>query len=195
MRLFPDVSCRTGRRSTDRASLIARIAATATVPLTLDVHGRVRIIKSVSKGMHVRDDVEIMCPLIDAVLLPAIWAAIYPMDTRNDFAAADAINVVAREFARISPGPWPPANTSLVPREQRPAGLIFDYVPLIHRDTRLAGWGGSANHRNNSRCPRLYMKGAGRRFGAHWHQVISNGTISSTDLASIWRWAGGTAIR
>ena len=36
------------------------------------------------------DLIEIMCPLIDAALLPAWRAAITPMETRNDFAAEQA---------------------------------------------------------------------------------------------------------
>lgn len=174
-----------GRRSTDRLSLVARIASTSTVPVTDDVDGRARIL---SQGLkwHVRDDVEIMCPLMDATMLPALRDAIAPMDTRNDFAAGDAMNVIAREFARVSPGPWPPVNASVIPPSQRPAGLVFDFVPLIHRDTRLVGWGKEAYKLvNGTRCPRVYMPGAGRRFGQGWQERVVN---ASRTAEQTWTW-------
>ena len=178
---------RKGRRSTDRASLIARIASTSTIPATEEVAGRARILSQGLK-VHVRDDVEIMCPLLDAAILPALRTAITPMDTRNDFAAGDAMNVIARELARSAPGPWPPANVSMIPAAQRPAGLVFDFVPLIHRDTRLVGWGREAYKLvNGTRCPRIYVPGEGRRFGVGWREHVENASQSAG--LRLWAWA------
>ena len=186
-----------GRRATDRASLIARIAPTASGPATLEVSGRPRVL---SKGTRVRDDVEIMCPLIDVALLPALYAAVAPMDTRNDFAASDAMNVIAREAARTAPGPWPPVNGDLIPQAQRPAGLVFDFVPLIHRDTRLVGWGRDALKLvNGTRCPRVYIPGRGRRFGEGWRALAA---MNATQRGrgglggDVWKWTlTGTGLR
>ena len=88
------------------------------------------------------DDVEFTAPLIDAALMPAWFAAIAPMDARTDVHAQRALQMIAVAFAGAL-GPWPrpaeappPGAPSPLPHK-RPAGVVFDYVPLVHHDTRL----------------------------------------------------------
>mmetsp|Transcript_23638 Transcript_23638/g.69285 ORF Transcript_23638/g.69285 Transcript_23638/m.69285 type:complete len:182 (-) Transcript_23638:31-576(-) len=140
------------------------------------------------------DLIEIMCPLIDAALLPAWRAAITPMETRNDFAAEQALNGLANAFAQAA-GRWPPPrplqpSDDLRPVSFRPAGLVFDYVPLIHRDTRLVGWGAAAHRRvNGTRCPRLLTAADGGRR-ARWRVWAQEATANATARLAErpWRW-------
>lgn len=157
-----------GKRSTDRASLRAQLAP---IP-TPYVFGRQRLL---SRTMPPKDDVEIMCPLIDARILPVVAAAIAPMDTRNDIVASEAINTIAQAFANASSGTG------------RPAGLVFDYVPLIHDDTRLLGWGSrTLKRKNETKCPRsrldgYFGQGEHPRHGK-WQAIFDDATKPGTDF-------------
>lgn len=166
-----------GKRATDRASLRAQLA-----PLpTLQVLGRERLLLKV---LPPKDDVEIMCPLIDARILPAVATAIEPMDTRNDVVAGEAINTIAQAFA-LAANRLADAEGSTRPR--RPGGLVFDFVPLIHRDSRLLGWGSRTRaSKNETKCPRSRIDG---RFGrgdhphhGKWQGVFENATRPGTNF-------------
>ena len=169
-----------GKRATDRASLRAQLAPFPTP----HVLGRERLLLPVTPP---KDDVEIMCPLIDARILPAVAVAIEPMDTRNDVVAGEAINTIAQAFARVARARAIAEGST---RPQRPGGLVFDYVPLIHRDSRLLGWGSRTRaSKNETRCPRGRIDG---RFGrgnhprhGKWRSVFANATSVGTDFG---RW-------
>ena len=114
------------------------------------------------------DDVDNQ-PLIDALLFPAFYEALVSTDSRNQWAQAAVLNSIAREFGRAA-GPWPPMiqvdGAGLPPKWA--AGMVFDWTPLIHRNTKLLGWGPSAlKLRNGTRCPRF---GNRRAFG-RWEHV------------------------
>ena len=169
-----------GKRSTDRASLRAVLGPQPTD----EVMGRERLL------LHTvppQDDVEIMCPLIDARILPAVAAAIEPMDTRNDVVAGEAINTIAQAFADEA---FAEGANAAPPRPRRPGGLVFDYVPLIHRDSRLLGWGSrTRKEKNGTKCPRSRLDGRFGR-GAHphhgrWRKVFKESTVPGTDY---WSW-------
>ena len=170
-----------GKRATDRQSLRAVLGP---VP-TMEVVGRERLLM---RTMPPKDDVEIMCPLIDARILPAVEVAIAPMDTRNDVVAGEAINTIAQAFADVTR--LQAARVSPAQRPRRPGGLVFDYMPLVHRDSRLLGWGSrTRKEKNETRCPRTRLDG---RFGrgnhphhGHWHDTFANATRPEIDL---WSW-------
>ena len=156
---------------------------------TPHVLGRERLLLPVTPP---KDDVEIMCPLIDARILPAVAVAIEPMDTRNDVVAGEAINTIAQAFARVARARAIAEGST---RPQRPGGLVFDYVPLIHRDSRLLGWGSRTRaSKNETRCPRGRIDG---RFGrgnhprhGKWRSVFANATSVGTDFG---RWVKAMA--
>jgi hypothetical protein len=85
------------KRATDRWSLRSSLGPYVVGPQdalpTLHVTGRGRLLGRAPP----KDDVEIMCPFIDARILPAVAAAIEPMDTRNDVLASEALNTIARK--------------------------------------------------------------------------------------------------
>lgn len=171
-----------GKRATDRRSLRARLWSTAGP--SLEVMGRERLL------MHTRppfDDVEIMCPLIDARILPALAVAIEPMDTRNDVVAGEAMNTIAQAFADAVRHA-PEVASHLRPR--RPGGLVFDFVPLIHRDSRRLGWGSrTRSDKNGTRCPRNRLDGHfGRDDHPHhgkWRGAYSESLRRGID---VWSW-------
>ena len=143
-----------GRRATDRYSL--KPSWTPSLP-----SGRERC-KSRARPIPV-DDIDNQ-PLIDAALFAPLYAAIKPLDTRNQVSQAQALNAIARAFgeAAASGGEWPPPREPphyLVPPTHRPAGLVFDWTPVIHLDTRLLGWGQNAYKkqatRGGTKCPRV----------------------------------------
>ena len=173
-----------GKRATDRASLRAQLAPSP----TLQVLGRERLMLKV---LPPKDDVEIMCPLIDARILPAVAAAIEPMDTRNDVVAGEAINTIAQAYALAANGP---ADMRSSARPRRPGGLVFDYVPLIHRDSRLLGWGSRTRaSKNETKCPRQRLDG---RFGrgdhphhGKWRHLLETATGNGADFYT-WHLSG-----
>lgn len=156
-----------GRRATDRLSLKAQFN-------TSWAGGRARCTDVKSKVP--RDDVDNQ-PLIDAALFAPLYRAILPLDTRNQVAQANVVNMIAREFGRAA-GPWPPPGFSpklgelphhVVLPNHRPAGLVFDWTPLIHTDTRLLGWGAMAYKTSGgTRCPRIRQ---GPPLDAAWAQT------------------------
>ena len=105
-----------------------------------------------------------------------------------------ALNGLANAFAQAA-GRWPPPrplqpSDDLRPVSLRPAGLVFDYVPLIHRDTRLVGWGAAAHRRvNGTRCPRLLTAADGGRR-ARWRVWAQEATANATARLAErpWRW-------
>ncbi|EOD30037.1 hypothetical protein EMIHUDRAFT_421136 [Emiliania huxleyi CCMP1516] len=120
------VPVRRGRRGSDRTSLMAELArrdndSRLTRP-TARVAGRERVASQrLLPNGDTPDLIEIMCPLIDAALLPAWHAAITPMETRNDFAAEQALNGLANAFAQAA-GRWPPPRPLQPSDDLRPAG-------------------------------------------------------------------------
>ena len=149
-----------GARATDRWSLASAFSV-------LQPAGRERLQDVQSK--FPLDDVDNQ-PLIDSLMFPALYAALRGMDSRNQWAQAAALNIIAREFGKAA-GPWPPpsasdelSNHGAVVPSRWPAGMVFDWTPLIHRNTKLLGWGPMAlKLRNGTRCPRFgKRKGFGR---------------------------------
>ena len=145
---------RRGRRATDRSSLIVNYTTTHS-------GGRLRLTDTTHTN-KVLDDVDNQ-PLIDSALFAPLLAAIEPLNTRNQVFQARAMNIIARDLA-IDAGLWPPHTRVLTQRPPhhlkvppyRPAGLVFDFTPAIHMDTRLLGWGANAYKRDNgTRCPRI----------------------------------------
>ena len=84
---------------------------------------------------------EIMCPLIDALLLRPFEAALRATSMRVDRDYEVALNHIAAEAAR---------------RSGRLAGIVFDWVPVIHHDTRLLGWGKTTYSSKTAQCPRAH---------------------------------------
>lgn len=110
------------------------------------------------------------------------------MDTRNDVVAGEAINTIAQAFGDAA---IRAAAKAAQARPRRPAGLVFDYVPLIHRDSRRLGWGSRTRiEKNQTKCPRSRLDG---RFGlgehphhGKWRETFEQ---SITRLGSgMWSW-------
>ena len=122
-----------GARATDRQSLRFQ-------PDPQHMAGRARITDIVHRVPM--DDVDNQ-PLIDRALFAPLAAALETLDSRHQVAQAQALNIIARALATAS-------------GTKRPAGLVFDWVPLIHMDTRLLGWGARAySLKNGTACPRV----------------------------------------
>ena len=126
-----------GGRASDRFSLNAQFTKSAnSTGGTLEVSGRERLISG--KWLRFRvlprpvDDMEITCLLMDARMLPALRAAMLPLNPRSEWLWGAVINRIAIYFA----------NASGHAHGRRPAGVVFDYVPLVHMDSRLSGWKG-----------------------------------------------------
>ncbi len=134
-----------GGRASDRFSLNAQFTRSAnSTGATLEVCGRERL----TSGKWIRyrplprpvDDMEITCLLMDARMLPALQAAIRPLNPRSEWLWSAVINRIAMYFANASQ--MAPLASSQAHGRRRPAGVVFDYVPLIHMDSRLSGWRG-----------------------------------------------------
>lgn len=99
--------------------------------------------------VRARDDIETMCPCIDTILLPAMRAAIQPLDPANEIGMSEIMNRIAAAAADASRDAGSP----------RPAGLVMDYTPLVHTDSHLrdrvtAKQGGE----KGVSCPRLRVR-------------------------------------
>ena len=126
-----------GGRASDRFSLNAQFTKSAnSTGGTLEVSGRERLISGKWLRFQVLprpvDDMEITCLLMDARMLPALRAAMLPLNPRSEWLWGAVINRIAIYFA----------NASGHAHGRRPAGVVFDYVPLVHMDSRLSGWKG-----------------------------------------------------
>ena len=158
-----------GLRSTDRNGLQALYMSTQrtrSVGPTYAVAGRERLqgracIKDVDKPLDPRrtpykgrvrflDDIETMCPCIDAILLRALLAAIQLLDPANEIGLSEIMNRIAMAAADASRAAGSP----------RPAGLVLDYTPLVHMDTRLRNWmnGTYTEVKANLSCPRSRVR-------------------------------------
>lgn len=82
-----------------------------------------------------------MCPLIDCRILNAFLDVTSIYDTRSDWAPQRVMNKVAVEYAAL-------CSAINVPRVDN---LVFDYVPLIHMDSRTID---RAKKQNISSCQR-----------------------------------------
>ena len=115
---------------------------------TRAVLGRTRLTENAALRRSIRDidsgkvyygrnrlseDVESMCPCVDALLLPALYEAMRTLDSRNEIGMSELMNRIAVHFAESAKGASKANSHALL----RPAGLVFDYTPLIHNNTRL----------------------------------------------------------
>ena len=73
--------------------------------------------------------IEVMCPLVDCRIVDAFCKIVKTFDHRSDWACERVFNQLASEFAGYS-------AAQNVPRVSK---LVFDFVPLIHMDTRTIG--------------------------------------------------------
>lgn len=161
------VATKQGRRATDRLGLRAQLS-----PPSLSVAGRDRLLLP-----HLLDDVEFTAPLIDAVLLPAWYEAIAPMDPRTDVHAQRALQMIAVAFAGAT-GPWPPppqcGESRGLPR-RRPAGVVFDYLPVIHHDTRTLAYTEHTAKKKPSVCVRGSLPQGGNGSCGSWYAAAQPG--------------------
>ena len=162
---------RVGRRSSDRFSLVASFPAAqpAGRERLQDRRGR--------RGAHgPRDDIDNQ-PLIDRLLFAPLYAGIKTLDTRDQVRQAGVLNTIAQEFGRAAsvwPHPDPFAPHSVVLPSRRSPGLVFDWTPIIHTDSRLLGWGANAfKLTNGTKCPRRDSPRSATNFEGPWQEVAS----------------------
>ena len=157
-----------GTRSSDRSELQALYVSThisKKVGPTYAVAGRERLrermwVNEVDKPFDARrpykgrvrcfDDIETMCPCVDAGLLRAILGAIRSLDPANEIGLSEVMNRIAVAAADASRAAGSP----------RPAGLVLDYTPLVHTDSKLRNWlnGAYTEVKTNITCPRRRVR-------------------------------------
>ena len=176
-------------RGSDRFSLNAQLlGSTAFV-------GRYRLLATAMGGWelkrqkprcaHPPDDVESTCPLIEARVLPALYAALRGLHPRSEMAWGAVMNMVALRLAGVSPNHSAIKNRGLAQGLDgtfRPAALVFDWTPLIHRDTRLNGYRTKVAIRTlngSSACSRSLLPGQ----VAPWEAVADNAVAKGEQAA------------
>lgn len=110
-----------GGRASDYRSLMATV--------TLNLTGRPRALYPPERR-KMQDPVEVQCPIMDARLVPAFHESVLNFSLRQDTLQQRAMNRLAQRFAELS-------VAAHHRQPHRPAGLVFDYAPLVHESAKL----------------------------------------------------------
>lgn len=173
-----------GRRASDYWSLAAK-------PST-QVTGRERV-RSKTCARRCADPIEVQCPLIDVRLLASFYETTMSFAATQDTLQQWALNRIAFHVARAL-GEAQPSGTT----RRRPAGMVYDWVPLVHAELGLLpkkfGAGGPAL-RARRRCVRGSGPNGSVFDAAHALAVrppAAEGALADAIRGCAWLWRAAT---
>lgn len=179
-----------GRRASDYWSLAATPSAKVT--------GRERV-SSKTCAHRCADPIEVQCPLIDARLLSSFYGTTMPFVATQDTLQQWALNRIAFHVARALGEAHGNGTT-----RRRPAGMVYDWVPLVHAELGLLpkkfGAGGGPALRARRRCVRGSGPNGSVFDAAHALAVRpvakgAHGALGDAIRGCAWSWRAASGLR